>query len=321
MFYKELGKRILILDGAMGTTLMKYDLSMKDFAGKTKNCFELLNETRPDIIQEVHKKYIEAGADIIETNSFNCNAISLKDYELENRVFDLAKKSAEIARKATEITNRKVYVLGSIGPTNKSLTFLKKNAAYEKEPTFFDFKKAYKEQIKGLIAGGVDGLLIETIFDTLNAKAAVLAAEESYKDLELNLPICISATVNRQGKLLTGETIEYLIESLDRPSILSFGFNCSFGTKDLAPLIKKIRKSTDKFISLYPNAGLPNQNGDYKETAEKMKDNLLTLIENKEINILGGCCGTTYEHIEVLANLIKGKETGKLAKKIFKKKK
>ena len=312
MLRKELEKRILILDGAMGTVLQKYDLSTDDFAGKAKGCFEILNETRPDIIQEVHEKYIQAGADIIETNSFNCNAISLKDYGLEDKVFELSKKSAEIAKKATKITNRKVYVLGAIGPTNKSLSFPIGDVPYERALSFSDLKVVYKEQIKGLIAGGVDGLLIETIFDGLNGKAAVLAAEEVYEELNINLPICISATVNRQGKLLTGQSIESLIISLDGPSILSFGFNCSFGAKDLVPLIQKIQKNTDKFISLYPNAGLPNQNGDYVETAEKMRDDLLPIIEGKEVNILGGCCGTTYEHIKILADLVKGREPRKL---------
>ncbi|MBQ3437139.1 MAG: homocysteine S-methyltransferase family protein, partial [Fusobacterium sp.] len=262
MLHEELKKRILILDGAMGTVLQKYNLNSDDFGGKAKGCFEILNETRPDIIQEVHEKYILAGADIIETNSFNCNAISLKDYNLENKVFDLAKKSGEIAKKATKISNKKIYVLGSIGPTNKSLSFPIGDIPYERAISFNDLKEVYKEQIRGLIAGKVDGLLIETIFDGLNAKAAVLAAEEVYEELDIRLPICISATVNRQGKLLTGQSMESLIVSLDADTIISFGFNCSFGAADLVPLIKRIQKSTTKFISLYPNAGLPNQNGD-----------------------------------------------------------
>ncbi|MDD7410463.1 homocysteine S-methyltransferase family protein [Fusobacterium gastrosuis] len=314
MLREDLEKRILILDGAMGTVLQKYDLTEVDFAGKAKGCYEILNETRPDIIKEIHEKYIQAGADIIETNSFNCNAISLKDYGFENKVFELAKKAGEIAREASKITSKKIYILGSIGPTNKSLSFPIGDIPFERSLSFKELLEVYKEQIRGLIAGGVDGLLIETIFDGLNGKAAVLAAEEVYEELGLNLPICISATVNRQGKLLTGQSIESLIASLDGPSILSFGFNCSFGAKDLVPLIKKIQQSTTKFISLYPNAGLPNQNGDYVETAEQMKNDIASIVENQEINILGGCCGTTYEHIKVLAELVKGKSPRKAPK-------
>lgn len=315
MFRKELEKRILILDGAMGTVLQKYDLNIENFPGKTKGCFEILNETRPDIILEIHEKYIQAGADIIETNSFNCNAISLKNYGLENKAFELSKKAAEIAKKATKITSKKIYVLGAIGPTNKSLSLPIGDIPYKRAISFSDLKEVYKEQIKGLISGGVDGLLIETIFDGLNGKAAVLAAEEVYEELNIELPICISATVNRQGKLLTGQSVESLIISLDGPSVISFGFNCSFGARDLVPLIKKLQKSTNKFISLYPNAGLPNQNGDYIETAEKMKDELLNVMENKELNIVGGCCGTTYDYIKILAELVKGKEPRKMPDK------
>lgn len=311
MLQKDLEKRILILDGAMGTVLQKYNLKDEDFLNKAKGCYEILNETRPDIIKEVHEKYIQAGADIIETNSFNCNVISLKDYDLQDRVFDLAKKSGEIAREATKITDRKIYVLGAVGPTNKSLSFPVGDVPFERALSFKELLEVYKEQIRGLIAGGVDGILIETVFDGLNGKAAVLATEEVYQELNIALPICVSVTVNRHGKLLTGQSIESLIISLDSPHIISFGFNCSFGAKDLVPLIKKLQDKTTKFISLYPNAGLPNQNGDYVETAEKMRDDLLTIIENKEINILGGCCGTTYEHIKILADLVRNREPRK----------
>ena len=304
---KELKERILVLDGAMGTVLQKYELTPEDFNG-AKGCYEILNETRPDIIFEVHKKYIEAGADIIETNSFNCNAISLKDYHLEDRVYDLAKKSAEIAKEAVKASGKKVYVLGSVGPTNKSLSFPVGDIPYKRAVSFDEMKDVIKEQVKGLIDGGVDGILLETIFDGLTAKAALLGTEEAFEEKNVYLPISVSGTVNKQGKLLTGQSMESLIVALDRPSIISFGFNCSFGAKDLVPLVLKIKEQTTKFVSLHANAGLPNQNGDYVETAERMRNDLMPLIENQAINILGGCCGTNYDHIRAIAEMVKGQK-------------
>ena len=304
---KELKERILVLDGAMGTVLQKYELTPEDFNG-AKGCYEILNETRPDIIFEVHKKYIEAGADIIETNSFNCNAISLKDYHLEDRVYDLAKKSAEIAKEAVKASGKKVYVLGSVGPTNKSLSFPVGDIPHKRAVSFDEMKDVIKEQVKGLIDGGVDGILLETIFDGLTAKAALLGTEEAFEEKNIYLPISVSGTVNKQGKLLTGQSMESLIAALDRPSIISFGFNCSFGAKDLVPLVLKIKEHTTKFVSLHANAGLPNQNGDYVETAERMRNDLMPLIENQAINILGGCCGTNYDHIRAIAEMVKGQK-------------
>ena len=304
---KELKERILVLDGAMGTVLQKYELTSEDFNG-AKGCYEILNETRPDIIFEVHKKYIEAGADIIETNSFNCNAISLKDYHLEDRVYDLAKKSAEIAKEAVKESGKKVYVLGSVGPTNKSLSFPVGDIPHKRAVSFDEMKDVIKEQVKGLIDGGVDGILLETIFDGLTAKATLLGTEEAFEEKNIYLPISVSGTVNKQGKLLTGQSMESLIAALDRPSIISFGFNCSFGAKDLVPLVLKIKEQTTKFVSLHANAGLPNKNGDYVETAERMRNDLMPLIENQAINILGGCCGTNYDHIRAIAEMVKGQK-------------
>ena len=313
-FEKELRERILVLDGAMGTVLQKYELTPEDFNG-AKGCYEILNETRPDIIFEVHKKYIEAGADIIETNSFNCNAISLKNYNLEDKVYDLAKKSAEIAKDVVRKSGKKVYVFGSVGPTNKGLSFPKKDVSCKRTVSFDEMKEVIKVQVAGLIDGGVDGILLETIFDCLTAKAGLLAIEEVFEEKNIKLPISISATVNKQGKLLTGQSMESLIVDLDRDSVTSFGFNCSFGAKDLVPLVLKIKELTTKFVSLHANAGLPNQNGDYVETAQKMRDDLLPLIENQAINILGGCCGTDYEHIKLIAELVKGKKPRVLLEK------
>lgn len=307
----ELKKRVLVLDGATGTAIQKYNLTDEDFQGK-KGCNEILNITRPDVIKDIHTKYIEAGADIIETNSFNCNRISLKDYEIEDMSYTLSKKGAELARETADnfykTSGKKIYVAGSIGPTSKSLSLPMGDVPYEREINFDQMKKIYSEQIEGVIDGGVDCLLIETIFDGLSAKAALVAAEELFEKKNIQLPIMISATVNRQGKIFSGQSIESLITALDRPSIISFGLNCSFGAKDLIPMIKRIASFTDKYISLYPNAGLPNEEGEYEETPEITAGYLKELVDEKKVNILGGCCGTHFSHIKAIADLVKDKE-------------
>jgi 5-methyltetrahydrofolate--homocysteine methyltransferase len=307
----ELKKRVLVLDGATGTAIQKYNLTDEDFQGK-KGCNEILNITKPDVIKEIHTKYIEAGADIIETNSFNCNRISLKDYEIEDMSYTLSKKGAELARETADnfykTSGKKIYVAGSIGPTSKSLSLPMGDVPYEREINFDQMKKIYSEQIEGVIDGGVDYLLIETIFDGLSAKAALVAAEDLFEKKNIQLPIMISATVNRQGKIFSGQSIESLITALDRPSIISFGLNCSFGAKDLIPMIKRIASFTDKYISLYPNAGLPNEEGEYEETPEITAGYLKELVDEKKVNILGGCCGTHFSHIKAIADLVKDKE-------------
>lgn len=303
---KELQKRILVLDGAMGTAIQKYNLNSDDYLGK-KGCNEILNITRPDIIKDIYLKYIEAGADIIETNSFNCNKISLNEYGFSERAYEIAKRSAELAKEVTTTSEKKIYIAGSIGPTNKTLTIPSGKNPYDRDLEFDYLKEAYSEQIEGLIDGGVDILLIETIFDGLNAKCAVISAEEVMKRKNINLPIMISATVNKEGKIFTGQSIESLIVALDRENIISYGFNCSFGAKELIPLTKKLGKFTKKPISLYPNAGLPNEDGEYLESPNITANYLKELVDNQEVNILGGCCGTTFEHIKSIANLVKNK--------------
>lgn len=303
---KELQKRILVLDGAMGTAIQKYNLNSDDYLGK-KGCNEILNITRPDIIKDIHLKYIEAGADIIETNSFNCNKISLNEYGFSERAYEIAKRSAELAKEVITTSEKKIYIAGSIGPTNKTLTIPSGKNPYDRDLEFDYLKEAYSEQIEGLIDGGVDILLIETIFDGLNAKCAVISAEEVMKRKNINLPIMISATVNKEGKIFTGQSIESLIVALDRESIISYGFNCSFGAKELIPLTKKLGKFTKKPISLYPNAGLPNEDGEYLESPDITANYLKELVNNQEVNILGGCCGTTFEHIKSIANLVKNR--------------
>ena len=319
----ELKKRILVLDGATGTAIQNYKLTETDFRGETfknhhknlKGCNEILNITRPDIIQEIHEKYIAAGADIIETNTFNCNRISLKDYAIEEKVFQLVNAGTKIARNTADEhfrkTGKKIFVAGSIGPTSKSLSLPSGDNPYDRELSFDQLKEIYSEQIRGIIEGGADCLLIETIFDGLNAKAALIAAEELFEERGSFLPVMISATVNRQGKLFSGQSIESLITALDREYIISFGLNCSFGAKDLIPLIKKISSFTGKYISLYPNAGLPNEDGEYEETPEITAGYLKELVDNELVNILGGCCGTHFGHIKAIAQLVKNKPARK----------
>lgn len=307
---EQLNNKILVLDGATGTAIQKYNLEDSCFLGN-KGCNEILNLTKPEVIKEIHLKYIEAGADIIETNSFNSNRISLSEYNLEERSYEFAKKSVELALEARDEyfkkTGKKVWVAGSVGPTSKSASIPTGDIPYERQISFDELKEAYFEQIKGLIDGGVDIILIETIFDGINAKAAVIACEEVFEKIERTLPVMISATVNKQGKLLSGQSIESLVVALDRDFIISFGLNCSFGAKDLVPLIKKLEKFTNKYISLYPNAGLPNENGEYDETPEKMVEDLKELVKEKCVNILGGCCGTHFAHISAIAKLVKEK--------------
>ena len=303
---EELKNKILVLDGAMGTAIQNYKLTEKDFLGK-KGCNEILNISRPDIIKDIHKKYVEAGADILETNSFNCNRISLEEYGISDRVYELCKKSVELAKEVVNSVDKKVYIAGSIGPTSKSLSLPNGKNPYDRALSFDELKNIYKEQIEGLIDGGVDLLLVETIFDGMNAKAAILAVEEIREEKNIDIPVMVSATVNRDGKIFTGQSIESLILSLDRDFIISYGFNCSFGAKELIPLTKKLGKFIKKPISLYPNAGLPDENGEYLETPDVTVGYLKELVENREINILGGCCGTTFEHIRKIAELVKNR--------------
>lgn len=311
---KELEKRILVLDGATGTAIQKYNLSDTDFLGK-KGCSEILNITRPDIIKEIHLNYMKAGADIIETNSFNCNSISLSEYNLAEKSYEFSKISASIACEAaknfSEISGKKIWIAGSVGPTSKSASIPTGDIPYEREISFDELKNSYSDQIRGLIDGGADIILIETIFDGLNAKAALIATEEIFEEKNKFFPVMISATVNKQGKLLSGQSIESLITAFDREYIISFGLNCSFGAKDLVPLIKKLSSFTDKYISLYPNAGLPDENGEYKETPEITAEFLKELVEEKAVNILGGCCGTHFGHIKAISKLVSGKEPRK----------
>jgi len=306
-----LKEKIMVLDGAMGTSIQNYNLTeddfrgkrFKDFPSKLKGANEVLNLTKPDIIKEIYNSYITAGADIIETNTFNGNTISMSDYNLGDLSYEVSFEGTQLAKLVAsdhfKKTGKKIWVAGSIGPSNKSISI------DSSEVDFDILKEAYKKQIKGILHGGGDILLIETIFDGLNAKAAVVGAEEIFEEEKKILPIMISATVDKFGRILSGQTIESLVISLDRDSIISFGLNCSFGATELLPLIDKLGKFTHKPISIYPNAGLPNELGQYSETPEETLEILNNLIINSGINIIGGCCGTTPKHIKLIADAVK----------------
>lgn len=313
--------RILILDGAMGSLIQQYKLTEEDFRGERFRDFtilqkgnnDLLSLTRPDVIEEIHRKYLDAGADIIETNTFNATAISLEDYDMVHLAKEINREAAKIAKKiAAEYTkqnpNKPRFVAGSIGPTNKTASMSPKveNPIY-RAVTFDDLYIAYKEQIEGLADGGVDLLLIETIFDTLNAKAALFAAEEVRKERNIDLPIMISVTLSdKGGRTLSGQTIGGFLASVSHIDFLSIGLNCSFGASDMKPFLKELSRMAPGFISAHPNAGLPNQFGEYDQTPEIMAEQIKEFIDGGLVNIIGGCCGTTPAHIAKYADLVKG---------------
>ncbi|MBD8349561.1 methionine synthase [Dysgonomonas sp. HGC4] len=325
-----LKERILILDGAMGTMIQRYTLTEEDFRGdRFKNSTNLLKGnndllclTRPDIIEAIHCEYLEAGADIIETNSFNANSISMDDYNMSDLVKEMNIAAARLARKAADeytkrTPNKPRFVAGSIGPTNKTASMSPKveNPIY-RAVTFDDLHQVYKEQIEGLIDGGVDLLLIETIFDTLNAKAALFAAAEVRKERNIEMPIMISVTLSdKGGRTLSGQTTGAFLASVSHIDFLSIGLNCSFGASDMKPFLKELGRLAPTYVSAYPNAGLPNQFGEYDETPEIMAKQIKEYIDEGLVNILGGCCGTTPDHIAQYVSLVEGATPHKPAEK------
>lgn len=319
--HEVLKHRILILDGAMGSLIQGYKLTEDDFRGERfkdviilqKGNNDLLSITRPDIIEAIHRRYLDAGADIIETNTFNANAISMEDYGMEGIVKEINIAAAQLAKKiAAEYTagnpDKPRFVAGSIGPTNKTTSMSPKvEDPIFRAVTFDDMYNAYKEQIEGLVDGGVDLLLIETIFDTLNAKAALFAAEDVRKEKNIHIPIMISVTLSdKGGRTLSGQTIGAFLASVNHIDFLSIGLNCSFGASDMKPFLKELGKLAPSYISAYPNAGLPNQFGEYDETPEIMAGQIKEYIDEGLVNILGGCCGTTPEHIAKYVELVAG---------------
>jgi 5-methyltetrahydrofolate--homocysteine methyltransferase len=315
---KELKKRILVLDGAMGTMLQAYKFSEEDFRGERFNDYptplqgnnDLLSITQPEAIKTIHGKYFEAGADIIETNTFSGTTIAMADYQLEDLVYELNFQSAKIAKEvATEFTlkepHKPRFVAGSIGPTNRTASMSPDvNDPGYRAVTFNDLRIAYKQQTEALIDGGVDLLLVETVFDTLNAKAALFAIEEVKDERDIEIPIMLSGTItDASGRTLSGQTAEAFLISVSHISLLSVGFNCALGANLLQPHLEAIANKTPFAISAHPNAGLPNAFGEYDETPEEMGEQIEEYLKKDLINIIGGCCGTSPDHIRVIADI------------------
>ena len=322
----ELENRIFILDGAMGTMIQRYKLVEADYRGSrfsTTNILQkgnndLLVITQPEIIYNIHSLYLEAGADIIETNTFNAQRISMEDYGMGEFVREINLEAVRLARKAADKFTaanpaKPRFVAGAVGPTNKTASMSPdvNNPAY-RAVSFDDLVLAYKEQMLALIEGGVDAILIETIFDTLNAKAAVFAAEEAMSECGKRVELMISATVaDTSGRTLSGQTIRAFLASIGHANLLSVGLNCSFGAKDLKPYLEELSANSPWFVSAYPNAGLPNQFGEYDETPETMALQIKEYFDEKLVNIIGGCCGTTPDHIAAYQQVIEGVEVRK----------
>lgn len=317
-----LEQKILVLDGAMGTAIQNYKLDESDYRGERfadfqfqqKGNNDILSLTNPGIIEEIHENYLKAGADIIETNTFNSTSVSQEDYGLESLVYEMNKTSSELARKVadkyTALTPEKPrFVAGSVGPTNKTLSMSPdvENPGY-RAIDFDTLMKDYYEQIRGLMDGGVDCILIETVFDTLNARAAIYAVDLLNEERGTSIPIMISGTLtDKSGRTLSGQTLESFLASMKNQYVISVGLNCAFGAKDLIPFIKTISKKTEYYVSVYPNAGLPNELGEYDEAPETTVGYLKELVDGGFVNIVGGCCGTTFDHISAIAQLTEGK--------------
>ena len=311
-----LTKRILVLDGAMGTMIQRYKLKDEDYSGKQfnnnkynqKGNNDLLCLTQPQIIQEVHEEYLAVGADIIETNSFSANAVSMADYGLQEYVYELNFAAAQIAKKATEKYSKQNpskprFVAGSIGPTNRSTSMSPDvNNPSLRAVVFDDLVTAYTEQIRGLVEGGVDALLFETVFDTLNLKAGLFAASRYLQNNDCDIPIMVSGTIaDASGRILSGQTLTAFLNSVSHVNLLSVGLNCAFGAKQLRPFVEELSNISPFLVSVYPNAGLPNQLGQYDQPKEEMAAIVEEYMQQGWVNIVGGCCGTTPEHIELLA--------------------
>lgn len=317
-----LKERILIIDGAMGTMIQQYKLKEADYRGErfkdwhldVKGNNDLLCITQPQIITEIHKKYLEAGADIIETNTFSSTAIAMADYEMQSLAYELNVAAVQCARKAIEEYNagKKTispkFVAGAIGPLNKTLSLSPdvNNPGY-RAVTFDEVAAAYYEQVRGLVDGGADILLIETIFDTLNAKAAIFAIKKYYRDTKKEpLPIMISGTItDASGRTLSGQTLEAFYTSIAHAKPLSVGLNCALGAKEMRPHIEELSQIASCYVSAYPNAGLPNAMGEYDEKPEDTGHYLEDWAKEGFVNIVGGCCGTTPDHIRHIAEYVK----------------
>ena len=307
-----------MLDGAMGTMIQQYKLTEEDYRGERfrdsahplMGNNDLLSITQPQIIRDIHIEYFEAGTDIVETNTFSGTSIAQADYHLEDIVYEINYESARIAKEAAEEYTRKTpdkprFVAGSMGPTNKTASLSPDvNDPGFRAATFDQFVASYKEQAKGLIDGGADILLVETVFDTLNAKAALFAIDQYFEDSGKKVPIMVSGTItDTSGRTLSGQTPKAFLYSISHIPLLSVGFNCALGANQLRAHIQTLSENTGYYVSAHPNAGLPNEFGEYDETPERMARQLEDYLKSGFVNIIGGCCGTTPEHIKLIADL------------------
>jgi len=316
--WNEIENRILVLDGAMGTMLQAYKFNEKDFRGERFKDYpiplqgnnDLLSITQPEAIKEVHAKYFAAGADIVETNTFSGTTIAMADYQMEDLVYELNFQSAKLAKQvADEFTAKEPhkprFVAGSIGPTNRTASMSPDvNDPGYRAITFDELRIAYKQQVEALLDGGADILLVETVFDTLNAKAALFAIEEVKETRNIEVPIMLSGTItDASGRTLSGQTAEAFLISVSHIPLLSVGFNCALGANLLQPHLEAIASKTDFAISAHPNAGLPNAFGEYDESPEDMASQIEEYLKKDLINIIGGCCGTTPAHITAITTI------------------
>jgi 5-methyltetrahydrofolate--homocysteine methyltransferase len=331
--HELLDQRILVLDGAMGTMIQRYRLSEADYRGERfehhpaslKGCNDLLCLTRPDLIREIHTAYLDAGADLLETNTFNATAVSLADYQLESLAYELNMAAAQCAREAINDFNERTghserkWVAGALGPTNETASISPDvNDPGFRAITFDELVAAYTEQVRGLMEGGVDLLLVETIFDTLNAKAALFAIREYFDEAGQEVPIMISGTITDQsGRTLSGQTPEAFYYSIEHAEPLSVGLNCALGAELMRPYIEEIASVAKCYVSCYPNAGLPNQFGEYDESPQFMARVIREFAEAGFVNIVGGCCGTTPEHIRAIATAVKNLKPRKVSSGVF----
>ena len=316
-----LKERILVLDGAMGTMIQRHSFTEEDYRGERFKDWkqplqgnnDLLSLTQPEAIKEIHALYFEAGADIAETNTFSGTTIAMEDYAMEDLVYELNYESAKIAREVAdkftaENPDKPRFVAGSIGPTNRTASMSPDvNDPGFRAVTFDDLRVAYKLQVEALLDGGADILLVETVFDTLNAKAALFAIEEVKDERGIDTPIMVSGTItDASGRTLSGQTAEAFLISMSHIPMLSVGFNCALGANQLTPHLEVLAKNASFGVSAHPNAGLPNAFGEYDETPKQMAAQIKDFLDKNLVNIVGGCCGTTPEHIRQIAELAKG---------------
>ena len=327
MIEKILNERIMILDGPMGTMIQEHSLDENDFRGKRfvnhkeplKGNNDLLNITMPDLIKSIHRDYLEAGADIIETNTFNSTSISLEDYGMEKYAYDFNHAGAKIAKEVKDefcnsTKKSEVFVAGSIGPTNRTASLSPDvNDPGYRAISFDNLVNCYSDQVLGLIDGGVDILFVETIFDTLNAKAALFAIDKIKSEKKLDIPVMVSGTItDASGRTLSGQTVEAFVISISHIPLLSIGFNCALGADQLLPYVKRLSNITNTYTSVHPNAGLPNAFGAYDQTATEMSELIKNYLKENIVNIVGGCCGTKPEHIRLIAEVARNYKPRKI---------